>query len=761
VGITSRRAIAALGVAAAAAAGLVGAGGPARAVEADQALSGVASAQYQTNNEVDALVAGGGVLYAGGMFTSVRPPGSGTATTRTYLAAFSTGTGAVTGFRVTLNGRVRALALSADRATLFLGGDFTTVNGAARPRLAAVSTASGALRTGFAPNPDSRVTALALTGPTLYAGGDFTRIGGRTRARLAALSPTSGAASATFTADLDARPHTLALDVRLDRLLVGGVFSTVNAAPQAGIAALDGATGAVRPWAATGAGNCTYGVRSIAVDQAADEAYVTTEADAPGCFEGVYKARVADGGLLWLDECAGAGRAVQLLRGQLYFASHTHDCGRMPGGFTGGRTRDTFVWYRLNVLNPATGEFGHWQPNTNAAGTTVVGPHVLATDGTQLFVGGDFSTVNGAAQQGITRFVPKGADAAPATPAAPVARSTGVGRVTVTVPGSYDRDNGLLSYELVRADGSVVATATAESWAFSMPALTLTDTASPPGAAVRYRVRVRGGAATSGWSPWSATETVRTTAPDPHATAVLAAGPELFWRLDGAGGFGADSSGNGRTATVTGALPVDGVTAGNTGARLDGVGGEVAADAPTALGTAWSTSLWFRSSSRLGGALAGRSDAASGPGTTTDRVIWLDNDGKVVTALQAAPAAGAPPPRPGRTSFTLVRSPLTYTDGRWHHVTATYDGTTLRLYVDGTSVGSAAAAATAPLAQGYLRAGYVDLARFYSVFGINFSGTPAPSSYHLDGSLDEIAGWSTALTAEQVAGLFVSGAAGI
>lgn len=743
-------------------AGLATGPGASAAVAGDQTLSGVAAAQHQTNNEVHALATGGGVLYAGGTFTAVRAPRATTSTPRTYLAAFSTTTGVVTSFRVTLNGRVRALALSADNATLYIGGDFTTVNGVSRPRLAAVATSNGALRTGFNAAPNSRVTTLLRTGTTLYAGGDFTTVGGRAKARLAALNATTGAVLTAFTADLDARPNVLAVDTSLRRLLVGGTFTTVNGLPNPAMASVDSTTGTPQPWAAQSVGACVYSVRGIAVDEAADTAYVTSLADAPGCFEGVYRANIADGSVVWQDECAGAGQSVVLLKGQVYFASHTHDCGRMVGGFVGPRFRDDFVWYRLNAIDPATGEFGHWQPNTNAAGTTVVGPQVMTTDGTRLFVGGDFTTVNGSAQQGLTRFVPKGTDAAPATPPAPVAHSIGAGRVVVTVPGTWDRDTGVLGYEVRREDGTLVGTASVESWAFTIPQLRFTDATATPGASVRYRVRATGGTA-SAWSAWSAAVTVRTDAPAPLATTALATTPDVWWRLgdttDGAAaGTQSDASGNARTATLTGATTAtDGVTTGDAAVTLAGSGG-AAADAAQTLGTAWTTSLWFRTTSRRGGALAGWSAAADGTGTT-DRVLWLDNDGKVVTAVRSELANGQVP-RPGRPVFTLVRSTRTVADGLWHQATATFDGTTLTLYVDGTAVGTAAATSTGVLTDAYLRAGQVDLGYFYSVFGANFTHTPAPGDPAVAGGLDEVASWSRALAADEVAALYVAGASG-
>src|SRR4051794_16712147 len=78
---------------------------PAQAAVRDQGLSGEAAAMWQTNNEVDALEVSGTRVYAGGRFTRVRPPGAAAGTnetTRTYLAAFNTSTGALdTGFNVT------------------------------------------------------------------------------------------------------------------------------------------------------------------------------------------------------------------------------------------------------------------------------------------------------------------------------------------------------------------------------------------------------------------------------------------------------------------------------------------------------------------------------------------------------------------------------------------------------------------------------------------------------------------------------------
>ncbi|NLN91787.1 MAG: DUF5011 domain-containing protein [Candidatus Hydrogenedens sp.] len=79
-----------------------------------------------------------------------------------------------------VNGPVYALALSENRSTLFIGGDFTSINGTARRNLAAVNTVTRALRS-WNPRPDGAVRAFAQSHDKkeLYTGGSFKEIAGR------------------------------------------------------------------------------------------------------------------------------------------------------------------------------------------------------------------------------------------------------------------------------------------------------------------------------------------------------------------------------------------------------------------------------------------------------------------------------------------------------------------------------------------------------------------------------------------------------
>jgi hypothetical protein len=87
----------------------------AQSVEAS--LSAVAGSSWQTNASVQGLAVAAGKVYAGGRFTSVRPPGAAAGTGevgQAYLAAFDQNTGElVSSFNPVLNGQVYAVAATA------------------------------------------------------------------------------------------------------------------------------------------------------------------------------------------------------------------------------------------------------------------------------------------------------------------------------------------------------------------------------------------------------------------------------------------------------------------------------------------------------------------------------------------------------------------------------------------------------------------------------------------------------------------------
>ena len=153
---------------------------------------------WQINGVVWTQVMIGNIVYAGGEFTAARPAGAAAGasqTSRRNLLAYDITTGKlVTSFVPgAFNGAVRALAVSPDKKTLYVGGAFSKVGSSTRGYFAALDPRTGGLR-GMAPKFNTRVNAISATSAAVYVGGWFTSVSGQARGRLAAVS----AASPTF-----------------------------------------------------------------------------------------------------------------------------------------------------------------------------------------------------------------------------------------------------------------------------------------------------------------------------------------------------------------------------------------------------------------------------------------------------------------------------------------------------------------------------------------------------------------------------------
>ena len=134
----------------------------------------------------------GNTVYVGGLFSNARPAGSQpgqNTTTRNNLLAFDIRTGElITSWNPNANAQVRSLAVSPDGTRLYAGGDFTSIGGVARYRIAAFDVATGALDTSFNAGFDYQVRAIGATNSTVYVGGAFSNANGQPRTRLAAFT---------------------------------------------------------------------------------------------------------------------------------------------------------------------------------------------------------------------------------------------------------------------------------------------------------------------------------------------------------------------------------------------------------------------------------------------------------------------------------------------------------------------------------------------------------------------------------------------
>ncbi len=698
---------------------------PPPATAAEGTVVGNAAPSWQTNGIVWALAHARGVIYLGGDFTAVRPPGAAPGVgevPRRHIAAFDASTGALLGFDHVMNGSVRSLQPSPDGTRMYAGGEFTTVDGASRRGIAAFDLPGGALDPDFRPAADGRVGAIAVAGDTVYLGGLFTAVDGRARSRLAAVSAEGRLLAWSPAADGSVRAMTLTPDG--SRVVVGGGFGTVNGVGKRAIASLDAGTGALHRWDGEPLPDCAQ-VSALITD--GDTVYGAAEGTGGGCFDGSFAADPMTGIERWRDLCLGATQSLAVIRGVVYKGSHAHQCRYADGGFPDVKaTRKGSSWHLLG-LRASDGAMTSWVPNTNGR---PLGPRGMATDGSQLFVGGDFTTVNREPQQGFARFEAAPDRTVPTTPGTPVATSVQAGRVTVTWRASTDLDDGTLAYRIYRDDGAApVAEVTGFSRPWLRPVLSFDDVGLAAGASHSYRVEA---VANGNVGPRSASSPPVTVAATDlgYPETVRAHRPGFYWRLGEAdGSTAADSSGSDLPGTYSGGVTrgVAGAIPGDLAVRLNG-SGTVTAARNIVNPQTFSIEAWFRTTTSTGGRIVGFGTERTGDSRKQDRHVYMTDSGQLVFGVFY--------PVPPETA----RSAGTYNDGRWHHVVATLGGSGMRLYVDG-ALAAHNPTAFAQRYTGFWRAGGDDLSGWAS----------APTSSHFTGDLDEIAVYPGELPATIVA----------
>src|SRR5215211_5781104 len=225
------------------------------------ALSETPGNTYMTNGKVYATALSGDrkVLYIGGEFTEVRQK-SGVSYKVSNVAAINVKTGAaIRTWRPKVSGEeavVRSLAVK--NGKVFIGGNFTAVEGKPRKNLAAVGAYTKAVvLSPFAPQVGgntSYVFALEAGDHKLYAGGGFSKVNGVPRKNLAAFSLATGALDRNWKPETrSSKVRALELDSKRRSIFVGGPFSYVTGskgreAARQSVARLYTATGSLHPW---------------------------------------------------------------------------------------------------------------------------------------------------------------------------------------------------------------------------------------------------------------------------------------------------------------------------------------------------------------------------------------------------------------------------------------------------------------------------------------------------------------------------------
>lgn len=721
----------------------------------------------------------GNTVYAGGSFSNARPAGAAPGTNlipRSNILAYNLTTGVITSFAPQINGQVKIIKASKDGTRIYVGGSFNNVGGQTRWNIAAFDVASGALLSTWRPAVGgSYVNAIVDTGTAVYVGGLIGAGAGVTRKNLVAFSSSNGALLG-WAPTTDLQVDTMVLTPNEDKVIVGGRFGVVNNVSQRGLAALDLGNGSILPWTApsvvkngvaagtTGAGKA--GIWELEADANAiyGTGWVYSNATI-GNLEGLFSAEPGNGAIRWIADCHGDHYGVYSDGTNVYSTGHEHACETANGmpqlNPAPGNMRNASVMtaerkgtlLRSASVNATYADwsgwpapaFVNWYPDWITGGADGGQAGWTATGaGDYLLIGGEQAFVNGQRSQGISRFSRNpstGKDSGPRlsdTDWVPVASSTTSGKVRVSIPANWDRDDLNLTYQLIRnGGGQPVASRMVQSTYWSQPQVVLTDTVAA-GSTPNYRVVARDG---DGNIANSATVsiTVAGTAGSNYAETVMDDGASLYWRLGGTAAEGGNDLVGNNDAVVR-----SGVTSVSSGALSSEPGpawnfngssstGWVNSTSQAPVRQQFSLELWFKTTTSSGGKLIGYGSSSSGTSNSYDRHVYMQNDGRLAFGT-----------RPG--IIRTATSTASYRDGNWHHMVASQGWDGMKLYVDGNLVAERPEN-TAQTYNGFWRLG-----------GDNLSGWPnRPSSDYFSGQIDEAAVYNRVLTPQEVSEHFAMG----
>ena len=235
------------------------------------------------------------------------------------------------GFVANTNGIVYAVI--SDGNSVWIGGDFSTVNGVAKVGLAKVDAATGAVDVGFTANAGNYVSDLLLVGNRLYAVGEFGQINSTNRRGAALLNAATGAVDPTFNPGADLRVNSVAINPTGTRLYLAGVFHNVGGNSRNFLAEVDPVTGNVQGPVFS---NLNDFVRDVTVGPDG-----TVYVAAGGGMNSAIAFDPNNGRQRWRQRADGDVQAVKYSNGYLFFGFHD--------GFGGDNT------LRILAANPATG----------------------------------------------------------------------------------------------------------------------------------------------------------------------------------------------------------------------------------------------------------------------------------------------------------------------------------------------------------------------------------------------------------------------
>ena len=424
-----------------------------------QASGGIAplpTPTAQTNGEVDAIAISGTTAYIGGTFTQVRPAGSPSGSGnvgRQNLAAIDLTTGDLLPWNPGANGDVRALAVSADGSTIYVGGSFSNLGGSGRSHIGAVGS-DGSLSS-WNPGANGDVRALTIVGSELYVGGEFTTLGGSSRSRAGAFDLPGGSLDSSWKPSANGWVTSLApAQDGSNRIFAGGYFTSMNGdSSQQYLTAVDTTFGANTGWS-------DHPLSGDHVDAlAATATQVFAAEGGPGGKAEGFDA--SSGARQWTAQFDGDAQAIAASGNLVYIGGHfVNYCVGGTGSGSPYICTNPLSRGKLAAVAQADGSIDDWNPDTNGA----LGVYALETAANGLTAGGQMTSYGlnlpkgqQVAQQGFAYFGPPTGDTTPPTPPQSLVASA-TGSTTVHLTWQPATDNvGVTNYRIYR-NGTPVQT---------------------------------------------------------------------------------------------------------------------------------------------------------------------------------------------------------------------------------------------------------------------------------------------------------------
>jgi hypothetical protein len=371
---------------------------------------------------VRAIVQIGNTIYLGGTFSSVTSYGSTTAVTRNDILAFDATTGVISStFLPALNGPVDALVAAPDGQSIYVGGEFSSVNGVATKSLTRLNVANGGVTAGFKTVAiNGNVLDLRLSGGRLFIGGNFTKVATHTQSVLATLNAATGAydpfQSLAFAGTHHGGSTSLQkMDITPDgsKLVAIGNFTSVGGVSHDQVVMLNltGAAAGLANWTTSlYTANCASAFNSYMrdLDISPDGSYMVISTT--GAYGGAASpcdsttrwemGATGNTGPTWMDNTGGdTTYAVAITGTAVYTGGHfrwqnNSFAGDKPGA--GAVAREGIA-----ALDPANGLPLDWNPGR----TRGVGVFDLLATSTGLWIGSDTNQFDGMTRPRIA-FVP-------------------------------------------------------------------------------------------------------------------------------------------------------------------------------------------------------------------------------------------------------------------------------------------------------------------------------------------------------------------